>query len=207
VTSSVSPDVREFLKHLARSVASLAMIPQVLSFRLRSRILGRDRAFEGSTQLLAGIPGIPGQYLRRAFLAAALDHCHDSATICYGTVLSRVGARLDANVYLGPGCHVGLVHLERDVLVGSGVHLPSGPSTHGIEDTSIPIREQPGVERLVTVGHGAWIGNAAVVLADVGHDAVVGAGAVVTRPVPPWAIVGGVPAKVLKSRLPTGPDH
>jgi acetyltransferase-like isoleucine patch superfamily enzyme len=58
------------------------------------------------------------------------------------------------------------------------------------------------MERLVTIGQGAWIGNAAVILADVGQGAVVGAGSVVTRPVPPWAIAAGVPAKVLKSRLP-----
>ncbi len=194
--------MRESLKRLTRAIASIVVLPLVVSFRVRARLLGQDRALEGSTQLLAGAPGIPGQYLRRAFLAAALAGCHESATVCYGTVFSRTGARLDENVYVGAGCHLGLVHLERDVLVGSGVHIPSGPDTHGIADTSRPIREQPGMERLVTIGQGAWIGNAAVILADVGQGAVVGAGSVVTRPVPPWAIVAGVPAKVLKSRLP-----
>jgi acetyltransferase-like isoleucine patch superfamily enzyme len=193
--------MRERFKVLARFVAAVACAPLVLSFVIRCRVLGRDRALEGSTQLLAGAPGLVGEYLRRAFLAKALARCHHTATVCYGTVFSRTGARLDENVYVGASCHIGLAHLQRDVLVGSGVHLPSGPSTHGIDDTTIPIRDQPGVERLVTVGHGAWIGNGAVILADVGHDAVVGAGSVVTRPVPPYAVVAGVPAKVLKSRL------
>jgi acetyltransferase-like isoleucine patch superfamily enzyme len=193
--------VRETLKQLARLAASIAVVPWVASYAVRSRLFGSDRALEGSTQFLAVAPGIPGQYLRRAFLAKALAHCAPTATVSYGTVFSRAGTRLDSHVYLGAGCHVGLVNIERDVLVGSGVHLPSGPNTHGIDDLTMPIREQVGEERLITIGHGAWIGNGAVILADVGHDAVVAAGAVVTSPVPPWAIVAGVPARVLKSRL------
>src|SRR5262249_61481018 len=93
-----------------------------------------------------------------------------------------------------------LVPLERNVLIASGFHIPSGPSTHRIDDLSRPIREQGRGERLVRIGAGAWIGEAAVVMADVGADAVVGAGAVVTHPVPPRAIVAGVPARVIRLR-------
>ena len=87
---------------------------------------------------------------------------------------------------MGAGCHLGLVHLGRDVLVGSGVHIPSGPDTHGIaEHFPAPSANSQGWSDLVTIGQGAWIGNAAVILADVGQGAVVGAGSVVTRPVAP----------------------
>jgi acetyltransferase-like isoleucine patch superfamily enzyme len=92
------------------------------------------------------------------------------------------------------------VHIGRDVLVAAGVHIPSGPATHQIDDLSRPIREQGRAEQLVRIGAGAWIGEAAVIMADVGADAVVGAGAVVTRPVPPRAIVAGVPAKIIRFR-------
>jgi acetyltransferase-like isoleucine patch superfamily enzyme len=192
--------VREFLKAAFRAGAFLGAAPFLVSYGIRAPILGRDRALEGSSQALAILPGLLGQYIRRAFLSRVLAHCHPTATVCYGTVFSRTGARLDENVYLGPGCHVGLVHVERDVLVGAGVHLPSGPSTHGIDDLTRPIREQEGEATMVHIGRGAWIGSTAVVLADVGHDTVVGAGSVVTRPLPPLVIAAGVPARTVRPR-------
>jgi acetyltransferase-like isoleucine patch superfamily enzyme len=172
----------------------------ILSFWIRAWIIGSDRALEGSSQALAIVPGLCGQYLRRAFLSAALAHCHPTASICFGTIFSRTGARIDENVYIGPGCRLGLVHVERDVLVGADVHLPSGPATHGFDDLTRPIREQQGAPQLVHIGRGAWIGSTAVVMADVGYGTVVGAGAVVTRPLPPLVIAVGVPARPVKSR-------
>lgn len=192
--------MRELVKQGARRVAALVVSPFILSYWIRSAVFDRDRALEGSTQALAWLPGITGEYLRNAFLRSAIAQCDPSATICFGTIFSRAGARIGANVYIGANCTVGLVQIERDVLIGSGVHLPSGAGTHGIADIAIPIREQPGTERLVRIGRGAWIGNAAVVMADVGHDTVVGAGSVVTRPLAPLVIAAGAPARVIKLR-------
>ncbi len=132
----------EFLKAIARGLAFIIVLPVLLSYFLRSRILGRDRALEGSTQWLALIPGLPGQYLRRAFLARVLSGCAASAVVGFGTIFSKSGARLDARSYVGPGCFLGLVHIEADVLVGAGVHITSGRQTHGISDVTVPIREQ-----------------------------------------------------------------
>ena len=188
------------LKSAANVLATIAVLPLILSFAIRSVLLGKDRALEGSTQTLSLVPGLAGQYLRRAFLARTLDGgCAFSATVEFGTVFSQAGARIDDNVYVGPRCHLGLVHLERNVLVAAGVHIPSGPHTHGT-DPSILIREQPGQRRLVRIGAGSWIGSNAVVLADVGRDSVVGAGAVVTQPIPDGVIAAGVPARVVRQR-------
>jgi acetyltransferase-like isoleucine patch superfamily enzyme len=171
-----------------------------VSFKARSVLVGRDRALQPTSQWMSLIPGLTGQYLRRAFLSRALAECDRTAVIEYGTTFCRAGARVGPHVYIGIRCHLGLIHLERDVLVASGVHIPSGGNTHGIDDVTRPIREQSGDERLVRVGAGAWIGERAVIMADVGADAVVGAGAVVTRPVPAWAVSAGVPARVLRRR-------
>ena len=92
------------------------------------------------------------------------------------------------------------VHVEADVLIGEGVHIPSGGTTHGIADLTIPIREQPGERRMVRIGKGSWIGSGAIVLADVGRDTIVGAGSVVTKPLPDRVVAAGVPAKVVRSR-------
>src|SRR5262245_18792675 len=196
--------MREVLKRAAFGAATVAVVPSLLSFRVRARMIGRDRAIEGSMQTLSLVPGIAGQYLRRAFLARTLASFHWTATIEFGTLFSSASARLDENVYVGPRCHLGRVHLERDVLVGAGVHIPSGSATHGIDESSRPIREQERPKGLVTVGAGTWIGSGAVVMADVGHDSVVGAGSVVTQPIPALVVVAGVPARILRERAPAG---
>lgn len=196
--------MRSLLKAAAFWAASLAAAPMLLSYYVRATVLGRDRALEGSTQVLALVPGIAGQYLRRAFLARVLAHCDRSVTIEFGTLLSSAGARLAENVYIGPRCHLGLVDIGRDVLVAAGVHIPSGGHIHGIADSSTPIREQAGSRRMVRIGAGSWIGSAAVVMASVGCNSIIGAGAVVTRPIPDDVIAAGVPARVLRSRSAPG---
>jgi virginiamycin A acetyltransferase len=192
--------MREGLKAAARGAALLCATPALLSYLIRAKVLGPDRALEGSTQMLALIPGLLGQYLRRAFLSRTLDSCHHSATICFGTIFSQRGARIAENVYIGPGCQLGLAHIGRDVLLASGVQVPSGRQTHGTSNARVPIRDQPGQRTPVRIGSGTWVGAAAVVMADVGSDVVIGAGAVVVKPIPDGAVAVGVPARVVRRR-------
>jgi len=192
--------VRSALKSTINGVATLLVLPSVVSYRVRSMLMGKDRAVEGSTQALAWLPGVTGQYLRRAFLRRALAFCDPTATIEFGTIFSQAGARIDAHAYIGPRCHIGLVHIERDVLIAAGVHIPSGGATHDFSDLSVPIRLQAHHRSMVRIGAGSWIGSASVVMADVGRDTVVGAGSVVTRPLPDYAVAAGSPARVIRTR-------
>src|SRR3972149_3715774 len=133
--------MRDALKTVARGLALVVVLPALLSYAVRSSILGSARALEGPTQMLSLLPGVLGQSVRGAFLARVLAACAPTATISFGTIFSRTGARIDDFVYVGPGCFLGLVHIERDVLIGSGVHIPSGRQTHGTDDPARPIRE------------------------------------------------------------------
>jgi len=58
----------------------------------------------------------------------------------------------------------------------------------------------------VRIGNDVWIGEGAFIRRGVtiGDGAVIAARAVVTADVPPYAIVGGVPARVIRSRFETG---
>ena len=194
--------MRELIKRAAHLVATLAVLPSVISWRLRARVMGPDRALEGSTQAWALVPGLPGQYLRRAFLARALKSCARTATIEFGTIFSSASASIGERAYIGPRCHIGWAAIDDNALLAAGVHVPSGANTHGIDDLTIAIRDQPTRKVAVRIGNGSWIGSAAVVMADVGRDAVIAAGAVVTRPIPDRTIAGGVPARVLRHRDP-----
>lgn len=55
----------------------------------------------------------------------------------------------------------------------------------------------------VIIGNDVWIGREALIMSGVtiGNGAVVAAGSVVTKNVPPYTIVGGNPAKVIRSRF------
>jgi len=56
----------------------------------------------------------------------------------------------------------------------------------------------------VTVGNDVWVGHGAIVLPGraIGDGAVIAAGAVVTKDVAPYCIVGGNPARLIRSRIP-----
>ena len=194
--------MREALKAITRGVAWLGVTPSVVSWRLRSLAVGPDRALEASTQAWALVPGLTGQYLRRAFLSRTLSACAPTATIEFGTLFSSAKASIGERAYIGPRCHLGWVKIEDDVLLAAGVHVPSGAHTHGTSDATVAIRDQPTLKTAVRIGAGAWVGSAAVVMADVGRDAVIGAGAVVTRAIPEGSVAGGVPARVLRTRIP-----
>jgi virginiamycin A acetyltransferase len=195
--------IRPLLKAAANLAATIAVLPSIVSFKLRSLLIGKDRALEGSTQALAWLPGLTGQYLRRAFLRQALAYCDWSAMIEFGTVFSQAGARIGGHAYIGPRCHIGLVDIEDNALIAAGVHIPSGGATHDFSDLSVPIRQQPHHRSVVHIGAGSWIGSACVVMADVGRETVVGAGSVVTRSLPEYAVAAGVPARVVRMRTAT----
>lgn len=191
---------RTLMKQAAFLAATVLVAPALASFRIRAALYGADRALQGSSQALGLIPGIAGQYLRRAFYHRTLDNCDASVTIEFGTLFSAVGARLGKCAYIGPHCHIGLAHIGQDVLIGPAVHVPSGASTHGSADLTRPMREQEGTRTVVHIGDGCWIGSSAIVMSDVGAETIIGAGAVVTRPMPGRVMAAGVPARVIRNR-------
>lgn len=73
---------------------------------------------------------------------------------------------------------------------------------HRFDDPNVPIRSQGIDTSPVRIGDGVWIGEKATILrgVTVGEGAVIGSHALVTTDVPPGAVVGGVPARVLKTR-------
>ena len=94
------------------------------------------------------------------------------------------------------------------VTIGSHVNLAQGITAtalnHNFEDTGKRI-DQQGVSTIpVVIGDDVWIGANAVILPGVtiGRHSVVAAGAVVTKDVPDFTVVGGVPAKILKTLKP-----
>lgn len=103
---------------------------------------------------------------------------------------TRIGIH---NTIIGPVC------------IGNHVNLAQGITVtalnHNFEDTTKRIDEQGISTKPVIIGDDVWIGANAVILPGVtiGRHCVVAAGAVVTKDVPDHSVVGGVPAKILKT--------
>lgn len=112
--------------------------------------------------------------------------------------------KIGENVIIRPNCMFfatknGQINIEKDVLIGSGVHIYV--SNHKFDDTSVAIYYQGhSAEKSVLIKEGSWIGANAIILPGVtiGRNAVVGAGSIVTKDVPDFTVVGGSPAKVIK---------
>ncbi|MGH2795791.1 MAG: acyltransferase, partial [Actinomycetota bacterium] len=73
---------------------------------------------------------------------------------------------------------------------------------HKYDDLNVTIKKQGIVKSPVVVGRDCWIGEKSTILrgVTVGEGSVIASHALVNRDVPPRSIVGGVPARVLKSR-------
>lgn len=102
------------------------------------------------------------------------------------------------NVFINSGCRFqdqGGIAIGDGSFIGHNVVLAT--LNHGLtpEDRST-IYPAP-----IVIGERVWIGSNATVIAGVtiGDNAVVAAGAVVTKNVPANAIVGGVPARVIRT--------
>jgi acetyltransferase-like isoleucine patch superfamily enzyme len=104
----------------------------------------------------------------------------------------------DCCLWAGPNSRI---ILGRYVLMGPGVRIHA--TNHTFDRTDIPMMLQPLREADVVIEDDVWLGANVIVTAGVriGRGAIVAAGAVVTKDVPPYTIVGGIPAKPLKSRI------
>ena len=70
-------------------------------------------------------------------------------------------------------------------------------------------RKHLGIAKPVTIGDDVWMGGNVTILPGVtiGNNVIIAAGAVVTKDVPSNTLVGGVPAKKIKSLVDDVPER
>lgn len=124
----------------------------------------------------------------------------DGTTIIFAPFYTNFGRfiQIGKRVFINHACSfldMGGITIEDDVLIGPKVNLIT--ENHPLD----PADRKTLLLKPVVVKRNAWIGAAATILPGVtiGENAVVAAGAVVSRDVPANTIVGGVPAKVIRS--------
>ena len=121
----------------------------------------------------------------------AYSYCGHNCQIHHATIGRYCS--IGDNVLIGPFGHP-LDRLSTSSALGSRHFDWFRPTTATIEHTD---------HKPVTVGNDVWIGSRATIMGgvEVGHGAVIATGAVVTKDVAPYAIVGGVPARHIRSRF------
>jgi acetyltransferase-like isoleucine patch superfamily enzyme len=170
-----------------------------------------------------------GRYLRRRLLTVPGWRWQTSGMLFLGRGLElqigrRGQIRFGRFVWIGDGtkirCHEGVVEIGDKTVFGQECTVSAYQRVqigeqcviadramfidfdHGVVDVETPIRRQGIYKRDVVVGSNVWIGYNACVLrgVTVGDNAIIGTNSVVTRDVPANAVVGGVPAKVIRTR-------
>lgn len=122
----------------------------------------------------------------------------------YG-VMRNLGESLTIgnNVGISQNCFIairGNITIGNDTILGPSVSIFS--ENHVAERVDIPIVYQGEKRADVYIGNGVWIGTHSIILSGItiGDGAIIAAGAVVTKNVEPYTVVGGVPAKLIKTR-------
>ncbi len=173
--------------------------------------LGRRTSIRHCNKIRCGNSVNIGDYVEINSLSINGVHLGNNVTIkrggiidCTG-VLSNIGDSLHIGDNVGISENVfiqvrGAVVIGNDVIIGPNVSIFSENHLHG--DLVLPIRIQ-GVSRLgVEIEEGAWIGARSIILdgVKIGKNAIIAAGSVVTKDVEEFSVVGGVPARFIKSR-------
>jgi len=192
--------MKALLKHIIFSLAALIIAPLTVLYFLLSLLCKSDALFASFAQLLSLIPGKTGSFLRTGFYRFTMKSCSPDAVVSFASLFSQKDTSISSGVYIGPQCNIGKCNIEKDVLIGSGVHILSGKNQHNFDDLTIPIKDQGGTFEKVTIGSGSWVGNGSLIMANIGEHCVVAAGSVVINDVDDYSIVAGNPAKVIKKR-------
>jgi acetyltransferase-like isoleucine patch superfamily enzyme len=107
--------------------------------------------------------------------------------------------RIGRNVFINQNCtfyDLGGLDIADDVMIGPNVSIIT--SGHPVEPSR---RRDFTIAKPIVIERNVWIAARATIIGGVtvGENSVVAAGSVVTRSVPPNTLVGGNPARVMRS--------
>lgn len=100
---------------------------------------------------------------------------------------------------LSANCQAGVGQHPTNYLTYHSIFYKKG--NWGWHDDWVKYPEGFQESKPITIGNNVWIGTRVIIMdgVTIGDNSIVASGAIVTKDVPPYSIVGGVPAKVIKT--------
>jgi acetyltransferase-like isoleucine patch superfamily enzyme len=188
--------LRRIFKVAAFGVSLLLTSPLILLAWIEKGISSSEAVFVVFAQLLSLVPGVPGNYLRGSYYFGTLNQCSWETHIGFGSMFMHREASVERNVSTGSYCVIGHARIGSDVRLASRISIPSGKRQHLDEQGRLSAETKYDE---VVIGKGCWIGEGAIIMADIGEESIVSAGAVVIKAMPESSLIGGNPARVLKT--------
>lgn len=180
------------------SIIGILLWPIAVPLALLARV--SDMLFRTCSEMLAWVPYFPGVLLRYEFYRFALRSCGRNVVVETGAIFIYRDVSVGDDVLIGRYSIIHHCDIGDHTLIGERCTFLSGSRQHRFTRTDVPMTQQGGEKRRITLAGDCWIGSHAVVMNDVGRGAIVAAGAVVKDPVAELSIVGGVPAKEIAQR-------
>ncbi|MBT8326534.1 MAG: acyltransferase [Bacteroidia bacterium] len=114
------------------------------------------------------------------------------------------GITIGDNVGIGEFAYLGGaggLDIGRNCIIGQ--YLSCHPENHNYREIETLIRLQGVNRKGIKIAPNCWIGSKVTILdgVSIGEGSIIAAGAVVTSSFPANSIIGGVPAKLLKTRI------
>lgn len=170
-----------------------------------------NRYIKKSFPKIKGSVGMPNQLKGLEYIDIG-----EGTFLCKGGILtawdSYAGEKWYPKIIIGKNCCIGeffhitacnSIEIGDNLLTGRYVYISD--NAHGKTDmfqlNIHPVKRPLYSKGTVKIGNNVWIGESARILAGVtiGDGAIIGANSVVTKDVPAYSVVGGVPARVLKT--------
>jgi acetyltransferase-like isoleucine patch superfamily enzyme len=191
LSNSKDIDERELLSRLS---AGAAIGPNTSAFTPVLEIVTRTQELSVQLNASTHIDQV------RERLSEIIGSSIDKSTRIFPPFYTNFGRliTLGKNVFINHACSfldMGGITIEDDVLIGPKVNLIT--ENHPLD----PADRQALLLKPIFIKRNAWIGAAATILPGVtiGENAVVAAGAVVSKDIPANTVVGGVPARHIKT--------